>query len=165
MLGAFDGQLCLLDFRYRRMRSVVDRRVMEGLNAKLVEGEDATIDEARRQVDEYLSGGRREFSLPLLMVGTEFQRAVWEGLQAIPYGETASYSGLAKRIGRENAVRAVASANGANALALVVPCHRVIELDGSVGGYGGGIRVKERLLALEQRGREDYPHGLLKGGL
>ncbi|PIE84747.1 MAG: cysteine methyltransferase [Bacteroidia bacterium] len=152
VIGAFEGRICLLNYGDGRRRGTTDRRVMRGLYASMVEGHEPIIDEAKRQVDEYLAGVRREFSLPLLMVGTEFQRTVWSALQEIPYGATVSYSELAKSIRREHAVRAVAQANGANALSLVVPCHRVIERGGRLGGYGGGVKVKEQLLALERRG-------------
>lgn len=105
---------------------------------------------AARQLDEYFSGRRKAFDLPLAPEGTPFQRDVWEALRAIPYGETQSYGDVARRIGRPKAVRAVGAANGANPISIVVPCHRVIGADGSLTGYGGGLPRKKRLLALEQ---------------
>ena len=109
------------------------------------------VAEAIRQLREYFAGKRTRFDLPLAPKGTEFQRAVWRQLQDIPYGETISYGELARRVGNPKAARAVGSANGANPLPIVIPCHRVIAGDGSIGGFGGGLPTKEILLALEQR--------------
>ena len=109
--------------------------------------------EARRQLEEYFAGGRREFSLALEPAGTDFQRRVWQGLRAIPYGATMSYGELARRIGNPRAVRAVGLANGANPISIIVPCHRVIGADGSLTGYGGGLERKRFLLALERGSR------------
>ncbi len=105
--------------------------------------------ELRAQLAEYFAGRRRTFSLKLAPEGTEFQRATWRALAAIPYGETISYAELARRIGRPAASRAVGAANGANPLPIVVPCHRVIGADGSLTGFGGGLPVKRALLELE----------------
>lgn len=107
--------------------------------------------EAARQILEFLDAKRSAFDLPLDLRGTDFQRAVWEALRAIPYGETRTYAELAAAVGRPAAVRAVGAANGANPLALVVPCHRVVNTGGRLGGYGGGLALKARLLALERR--------------
>jgi methylated-DNA-[protein]-cysteine S-methyltransferase len=109
------------------------------------------VAEAIRQLRDYFAGKRTGFDLPLAPKGTEFQRAVWRQLQEIPYGETISYGELARRVGNPKASRAVGSANGANPLPIVIPCHRVIAGDGSIGGFGGGLPTKEILLALEQR--------------
>ena len=106
--------------------------------------------EAKRQLREYFDGGRRAFDLPIAPAGTAFQMRVWDALRGIPYGETVSYGELARRIGRPTASRAVGAANGRNPLAIVVPCHRVIGADGALTGYGGGLPVKEALLAHEQ---------------
>ena len=111
----------------------------------------APLREAKRQIGEYLAGERRVFDLPLAPAGTPFQHSVWDALRSIPYAETLSYGELAKRVGNPAASRAVGAANGRNPLAIVVPCHRVIGADGSLTGYGGGLRVKSALLALEQR--------------
>jgi methylated-DNA-[protein]-cysteine S-methyltransferase len=102
------------------------------------------------QLLEYFAGERREFDLPLAPQGTDFQRSVWTALRKIPYGETLSYGELARRIGNPNASRAVGLANGANPLPIVVPCHRVIGADGSLTGFGGGLDIKRKLLALER---------------
>jgi methylated-DNA-[protein]-cysteine S-methyltransferase len=105
----------------------------------------------RAQVEEYMAGARRDFDLPTAARGTEFQQAVWAELRRVPYGATASYGEIAERIGVPGAARAVGAANGANPISLVVPCHRIVGSDGSLTGYGGGMRVKEYLLALEAR--------------
>ena len=105
---------------------------------------------AAKQLLEYLAGKRRGFDLALDLRGTDFQLAVWRALCAIPYGETISYAEQARRIGHPNAPRAVGAANGANPVAIVVPCHRVVNADGKLGGYGGGLELKARLLALER---------------
>ena len=150
ILGSFEDKLCLLDFRYRRMRNTVDKRIKDGLNADFIEQNNSVLKETRNQIDEYLIGNRKEFSVPLLMVGSDFQKQVWHELMNVKYGETASYSDLAKSIDNKNAVRAVASANGANSIGLIIPCHRIIGSNGELVGYGGGLPVKKRLLNLEK---------------
>jgi O-6-methylguanine DNA methyltransferase len=104
---------------------------------------------AAAQVIEYLEGKRVDFDLPLDLRGTEFQRAVWAALLEIPYGERRTYADIAQRVSRPQAVRAVGAANGANPVSLIVPCHRVIASDGTLGGYGGGLDLKGKLLAME----------------
>ncbi len=150
ILGSFEDQLCILDFKYRRMRLSVDNRIKKGLDAEFIEKEDNILKETKKQIDEYLIGKRKEFTIPLLMVGTEFQKNVWNSLRQVKYGEVASYLDLAKNIDNEKAVRAVASANGANSIGLIIPCHRIIGNDGQLVGYGGGLSVKKRLLKLEK---------------
>ncbi len=149
ILGSFEDHLCLLDFRYRKMRISVDSRIKTGLKADFLEQNDETLTEAKKQIDEYLTGNRKEFDIPLLVIGTDFQKSVWNALMEIPYGSTSTYSQLAESINNAKAIRAVGNANGANAIALVIPCHRVIESNGDLGGYGGGLSVKKRLLELE----------------
>jgi methylated-DNA-[protein]-cysteine S-methyltransferase len=107
------------------------------------------------QLEQYFAGKRRAFDLPLAPRGTDFQRRVWRLLTEIPYGKTISYGELARRIGKPSASRAVGLANGANPLPIVVPCHRVIGADGSLTGFGGGLPIKRKLLALEGAGEED----------
>ena len=111
----------------------------------------AALRAAKRQLAEYFNGARRDFDLPLAPDGTVFQRRVWDQLRRIPFAETISYGELALRIGKPTASRAVGAANGRNPLAIVVPCHRVIGADGALTGYGGGLPIKEALLALERR--------------
>ena len=102
------------------------------------------------QLQEYFARRRREFDLPLAPAGTDFQRRVWRALTAIPYGDTISYSELARRVGNARACRAVGLANGANPLPIIVPCHRVIGSNGALTGFGGGLPIKRALLALER---------------
>ena len=149
ILGSFDDDLCLLDFRYRKMRATVDKRIKKGLNAEFIEQEDETLIKTKQQLDEYLSGERKEFDIPIITVGTDFQLSVWEALMKVPYGTTSTYLQLAKDINNPKAVRAVANANGANAIGLIIPCHRIIGTNGELVGYGGGLAVKKRLLKLE----------------
>ncbi|VVH51645.1 Methylated-DNA--protein-cysteine methyltransferase (EC [uncultured Gammaproteobacteria bacterium] len=150
ILGSFDGKLCILDFEYRKMRKTVDSRIKKNLKAEFVEQDDKVLKETRKQLDEYFDRYRKKFDIPLLIVGTDFQKSVWNALIEVPYGETSTYLQLAKDIGNEKSVRAVASANGANAIALIIPCHRIIGSDGNLVGYGGGLPIKKRLLKLEQ---------------
>jgi methylated-DNA-[protein]-cysteine S-methyltransferase len=114
-------------------------------------GKRGAVAEAVRQLGEYFDGCRKEFELPLALEGTAFQRAVWQRLREIPYGQTISYGELARRVGNPKASRAVGSANGANPIPIVIPCHRVIAADGKLGGFGGGLPVKKALLALEAK--------------
>ena len=107
------------------------------------------LDEAARQLGEYFSGHRREFDLPLDLEGTEFQQRVWRAVSGIPYGQTRTYAQIAAGVGSPRAVRAVGAANGANPVAILVPCHRVVGSGGGLGGYGGGLELKRRLLDLE----------------
>jgi methylated-DNA-[protein]-cysteine S-methyltransferase len=114
--------------------------------------EPTAFEDIRGQLDSYFAGELTAFSLQLAPQGTPFQMTVWEGLKSIPYGETISYGELAQEIGRPSASRAVGAANGRNPLPIVIPCHRVIGQDGSLTGYGGGLRFKKALLALEKNG-------------
>lgn len=107
-------------------------------------------EEVERQLAEYFEGRRRAFDLRLEPAGTEFQRAVWGQLMAIPFGETRTYRQIATALGQSSATRAVGAANGANPIAIVIPCHRVIGSDGKLTGYAGGLDMKSRLLELEQ---------------
>jgi len=150
ILGSFENKLCLLDFRYRKMRKTVDASRLFGLVAEFIERDSDILKETRKQIDEYLNGKRIKFEIPLLLVGTDFQESVWKSLMEVKYGETASYLDLARKIGNEKAVRAVAGANGANAIGLIIPCHRIIGSNGELVGYGGGLPAKKRLLKLEK---------------
>jgi methylated-DNA-[protein]-cysteine S-methyltransferase len=111
--------------------------------------ETPVIAEAKRQLEEYFQGSRRQFELPLAPEGTEFQKKVWEALQDIPYGETRSYKQVAEAVGNGKACRAVGMANNRNPIPIVIPCHRVVGSDQSLVGYGGGLDLKMSLLAME----------------
>ena len=150
ILGSFENRLCLLDFRYRKMRTTVDNRLKKGFEAEFIEQDDEILQETRKQLDEYFDMSRKEFDIPLITVGTDFQKSVWDALMKVPYGTTSTYLQIAKDIENEKAVRAVASANGANSISLMIPCHRIIGSNGELTGYGGGLALKKKLLKLEQ---------------
>lgn len=154
MLGAKDGKLCLCDWAAGSNRNAVAARLRRLLHAGFEPAPSPVAQEAARQLEQYFRRERTVFQLPLLMAGTGFQLRVWHALQSIPYGETISYAQQAFRLGCPKAVRAVANANGANALSIIVPCHRVIGSDHSLTGYGGGLEAKQFLLAFE-RGKEN----------
>lgn len=145
----------VVDSLVGRLRLVSDGAALTAIEfrARGPVGDPATahplLRRAARQLAEYFAGRRRAFDLPLAPQGTPFQRMVWEALLTVPYGETASYGAIARRVGRPTAVRAVGAANGANPLPIVVPCHRIVGSDGSLTGYAGGLGIKERLLELE----------------
>ena len=149
LLGSYADRLCLCDWQIEKHRDNVDGRLRRILHADFVEGSSPVLDRAVSQLDEYFGGKRREFDIPLLFVGTEFQKTVWNALLAIPYGTTLSYGEMARRVGRPKAVRAVANANGANPISIFAPCHRVIGSDRTLTGYGGGLPAKAYLLRLE----------------
>ena len=150
IMGVYDGKLCLLDYLHRAKRSTIDNRLQKGLSAKYKECENALHKEVAKELDEYFKGQRQSFTTPLLLIGSEFQKSVWQTLLTIPYGTTKSYKAQAQILGDSKKVRAVANANGANAIAIIVPCHRVVASDGSLGGYAGGIETKVKLLDIEQ---------------
>ena len=150
ILGSYDGKLCLCDWADGRRRDLVDARLKRILKAEFVEEASDVIEMAFQQLNEYFLNQHREFDIPLLFVGTDFQKKVWNELLKIPYGTTISYCELAKRLGMPDAVRAVANANAVNAISIIAPCHRVIGSDGSLTGYGGGLERKRFLLDLEK---------------
>ncbi len=149
LLGSYEGKLCMADWKYRRMRTTIDKRLQVGLNAEYVEERSEVIEQTITQLKEYFTGERKSFDISLLTVGTDFQKSVWQGLMKIPYGTTASYLELSKNIGSAKAVRAVASANGANAISILIPCHRIIGSNGDLVGYAGGLVAKKKLLEIE----------------
>ena len=150
VLGSFGEKLCLCNWAVEKHPGKVDRRLQSGLKADYEEGTTNVTEKAARQLDEYFNGMRKSFDVPLLFVGTDFQKNVWRRLLEIPYGQTVSYGAMAAKLGMPHAVRAVANANGANAVSLFAPCHRVIGSDGSLTGYGGGLEAKKFLLDLER---------------
>ena len=149
ILGSYQDQLCFCDWRYRKSRELIDRRIQTGLKASFVEAGSMVNEECKKQLIQYFSGERKEFDLSLLLVGSDFQKSIWNLLLEIPFGKTLSYISLARRLGDEKAIRAVARANGDNALSIIVPCHRILGSDGSLTGYAGGLRTKQKLLQLE----------------
>lgn len=149
ILGSFKDRLCLCDWQREKRINVVNNRLKRMLKAEFKEGTSDVIEQAAQQLDEFFAGKRRAFDVPLLFVGTDFQKTVWNELLKVPFGKTISYGEMAKRIGHPKAVRAVANANGANAMAIFAPCHRVIGNDGSLTGFAGGLDAKRKLLELE----------------
>lgn len=146
-----DRALHLLDFADRKTLPQALRRVRAACGGEIGIGRAAAVAQAAEALEAFFAGRSADFDVALVMHGTPFQKRVWTALREIPPGETRSYAALARAIGQPTATRAVARANGANALALVVPCHRVIGADGSLTGYGGGLWRKRWLLDLEQR--------------
>lgn len=116
------------------------------------ENEYFILKRTEEELQEYLAGKRKRFTVALEPIGTPFQKRVWAALAAIPYGETRSYRDIARAVNNLRAYRAVGTANGRNPLSLIIPCHRVIAADGTLGGYGGGLSIKEHLLNLEKIG-------------
>ncbi|MEZ4938796.1 MAG: methylated-DNA--[protein]-cysteine S-methyltransferase [Crocinitomicaceae bacterium] len=153
ILGSFQDKIVLADWRYRKKREEIDARIRNGLKVDFQERKCQQIENCRNQLEEYFSGDRKEFDLPLLFVGTDFQKRVWQELRNIPFGKTETYLSLSKKMGDVKAIRAVASANGANAISILVPCHRIIGTDGKLIGYAGGLPAKKKLLELES---EEY---------
>lgn len=150
VLGDFNNQLCLCDWRYRKMRYEVDNRILKGLQAEFVEELTPLLTETQNQLQAYFDKKSETFDLPLLFVGTDFQQTVWKALQQIDYGKTQTYLGLSKQLNNPKAIRAVASANGANAISIIIPCHRIIGSNQELVGYAGGLSAKKKLLVLEQ---------------
>jgi O-6-methylguanine DNA methyltransferase len=149
LAGATDDGICLLEFTDRRMLPAQLETVRRRLGRPIVAGSHPHLDLARAQLDEYFSGARRTFDLPLVAPGSPFQERTWSELRRLPAGSTVSYEQLADRAGRPRAQRAVGTANGANRIAVVIPCHRVVRKSGEAGNYGGGRWRKEWLLAHE----------------
>ncbi len=149
--GATEKKLVLLEYTDRRMldaQFVTLRRIFK---RPIVPGDNAVLGQLRRQLAEYFEGRLKKFTVPLEFPGSEFQRRTWEALLKIPYGRTMSYEELADQIGSPGAQRAVGHANGLNRIGIVIPCHRVVNKNGKLGGYGGGLWRKQALLELEGR--------------
>jgi AraC family transcriptional regulator, regulatory protein of adaptative response / methylated-DNA-[protein]-cysteine methyltransferase len=157
VVGATDEGICLLEFSDRRMLETQLKTLRRRFRAALVPGRHRLVDELQRQLDQYFAGRRREFELPLVHPGTPFQQKVWKALLSIPYGSTRSYQDVARLVGHPRAVRAVGTANGMNRIAILVPCHRVVNSNGQLGGYGGGLWRKRALLDLERGQRSPAP--------
>jgi AraC family transcriptional regulator, regulatory protein of adaptative response / methylated-DNA-[protein]-cysteine methyltransferase len=152
LLGATDAGLCALEFVGRDDLTGQMEALRQTLGLPVVPGTHPHIEKAEAELTEYFAGTRKHFSVPLDVVGTPFQRAVWTRLQKIPYGQTCSYLDLARTLGKtQRACRAVGQANGRNPMVIMIPCHRVVNNDGGLGGYGGGLWRKKYLLELERR--------------
>lgn len=153
LAGATCQAVCLLEFTERRMLETQIATVRRLFRAPLLPGRNPVLEQLVRELEEYFKGRRRRFDVPLCCPGTPFQERVWSALLEIPYGETVSYQELALRLGDAQATRAVGRANGMNRIAIVIPCHRVVNADGRLGGYGGGLWRKQYLLDLERGDR------------
>ncbi len=149
-----DG-ICFLEFTDRRGFETQIKTLQKRFEAPIVTSSSPHIEKLKKQLDEYYTGKRTKFDIPLSVPGTDFQKKVWQMLEAIPYGETRSYRDQAIAIGDKNAVRAVARANGENRIAIVIPCHRVIGSDGKLVGYAGGLERKKFLLDLEKKNADE----------
>jgi AraC family transcriptional regulator of adaptative response/methylated-DNA-[protein]-cysteine methyltransferase len=149
--GATDEGVCLLEFSDRRMLNTEYKDLTKLLNTNIKEGENKHLSNLRSQLKEYFDGSRKEFSVPLVTPGSEFQKAVWKELMNIPYGSTRSYQEQAFALNRPDSIRAVANANGMNRISIIIPCHRVIGSDGKLTGYGGGLKRKKWLLDHEKK--------------
>jgi AraC family transcriptional regulator of adaptative response/methylated-DNA-[protein]-cysteine methyltransferase len=150
MLAVADATyLYLINFIERSELESATKWLCKRTNAVIVAGRTAAIDSIEYELKTYFDGNLKKFKTPLRVIGTDFQQQVWKALLQIPYGETRSYAEQASSIGKPTAFRAVANANGANQFGIVIPCHRVINTSGSLGGYGGGISRKAWLLQHE----------------
>lgn len=153
VLASIDNKLCLCDWNDRACGERNKQRLMQLLNADFRTETTAVLSQARKQLDEYFSGTRISFSIPLYPVGTEFQKQVWTSLLEIPYGETKSYKEIALKLNHANGIRAVAQAIGANRINIFIPCHRVVGSNHSLTGYAGGLKAKQLLLETERNTR------------
>lgn len=150
-IATTDKGICLLEFVDRRMLETEYKDLQVLLNACIIAGENQHSKQLKKELQEYFSGKRKSFSVKLDAPGTAFQKSVWDALQHIPFSTTTHYAQLAKTLNKPTAIRAVASANGYNRIAIVIPCHRVIGKDGQLRGYGGGLERKAWLLEHEKK--------------
>jgi len=151
--GASSEGICLLEFSDRRMLEAQFGRIRRHFSGPIVPGDSEHFRHLRAELAEYFARTRRVFTVPVLYPGTDFERRVWKELLAIPSGETRSYQHIARSLGQPGASRAVGRANGMNRIAILIPCHRVVNQNGELGGYGGGLWRKRILLELEKEGR------------
>jgi AraC family transcriptional regulator of adaptative response/methylated-DNA-[protein]-cysteine methyltransferase len=155
--GATIEGICLLEFTDRRMLEAQFATVRKLFRLPVVPGTNEHLQRLEDELAQYFVGTLRTFTVPLVFPGSPFQRRVWEELLRVPYGKTRSYQDLAKAVGNAAAVRAAGRANGMNRLAILIPCHRIVNKNGELGGYGGGLRRKQFLLTLERVGRSGGP--------
>ena len=152
VLASVNDRLCLCDWHDYPYADRNMRRLRRILKAEIQEAPSDVLLQTKAELEEYFDGRRQTFDIPLLMVGTEFQKNVWQALLDIPYGETRSYLQIAERVGNKKGVRAVAQAIGANGICILIPCHRIIGADGSLTGFAGGLNAKRILLDTERTG-------------
>jgi AraC family transcriptional regulator of adaptative response/methylated-DNA-[protein]-cysteine methyltransferase len=149
--GAINEGICLLEFTDRKMLNTEYKILKKYLESEITDGNNDHLNQLRSELSEYFSGKRKEFSVPLVYTGTDFQKSVWDELMRIPYGTTRSYGEQAAKLGNTLSVRAVAGANGMNKISIAVPCHRVIGENGNLTGYGGGLWRKKWLIEHEMK--------------
>lgn len=158
IIGEFDNKLVLCDWKYRKMRDSIDKRLSTFFNTTFTEVNGSSkyviIQQTISQLELFFTNQLQSFDIPLQFAGTPFQMSVWKALLKIPFGKTISYLELSRILGDEKAIRAVASANGANSISIIVPCHRVIGSNGELTGYAGGISAKQKLLKLENKSNQ-----------
>ncbi len=154
LLAATAQGVCLLEFSDRTRIVAQVQALRRFFPGAAVPGRNDHLEQLKTELSEYFAGQREEFGVNLVYPGTPFQVKVWDGLRSIPYGETLSYEALGRAIGCPNAQRAVGLANGKNRISIVIPCHRVVNKDGRLGGYGGGLWRKEYLLELERKSQK-----------
>lgn len=152
---ATDKGICLLEFTDRKMLETEFRDLQKLLNAEILIGENQHIKQLKKELQEYFNGERTEFEMALHTPGTDFQKEVWKGLKKITFGTTSSYQQQAKHLNKPNAARAVARANGANRISILIPCHRIIGKNGNLTGYGGGIERKKWLIEFEKKSAQN----------
>jgi len=155
--GATDKGVCFLEWHDRGGVERIKQRVEKRYKMELIEGNNQHLDQLEKELASYFTGKLKKFKVSVDVTGTLFERRTWEQLLLIPYGETRSYSQIASALGKTNARRAVGRANGANYLSIVIPCHRVIEANGNLRGYGGKLWRKKYLLELEEGLKPDLP--------
>lgn len=151
IIGSYKNEICLCDWYERNGRAKVDNRLINAFKASFINESTEIIEKTVIQLKEYFKGEREAFDLPLVVIGTPFQKKIWQTLLNIAYGEKTTYQSIANLSGNPRAVRAVASAIGANALSILIPCHRIIGSDGKLTGYAGGLYAKEYLINLEAK--------------
>lgn len=149
--GATNDGVCLLEFTDRKMLPTEYKDLKRLLKTTLEDGENGHLKILGKQLKEYFDGKRKEFTIPIVTPGTEFQQAVWKELQKIQFGTTRSYQEQAIALNRPDSIRAVANANGMNRISILIPCHRIIGSDGHLTGYGGGLKRKKWLLDHEKK--------------
>lgn len=155
VLASFADRLCLCDWSDNPFAERNRRRIEKYLKATSKTETTSVLEDTKRQLDEYFAGKRKAFDIQLCLLGTDFQHKVWNALRSIPYGSTKSYKDIAQGIGKPKAVRAVAGAIGANAISILIPCHRVIGSNHSLTGYAGGLEAKRGLLGMETQERKN----------
>jgi methylated-DNA-[protein]-cysteine S-methyltransferase len=151
MLGVHQDHLVMADWRYRKMRQAIDSRIKNYTKSSIIESKHSLHHATIEQLEEYFTKKRTTFDLPIAFLGTPFQIGVWKQLLKIPYASQMSYSQFASSLDHPKAVRAIGTAIGANALSIIVPCHRVVGQNGDLVGYAGGLSAKKSLLQLESQ--------------